>query len=65
MTSTVHTFYINFIFNFEIIYRALKIKRKLPNSKIVHDVHEHYPDMVKMSKKVSNLIKPLATFKII
>lgn len=48
--------------DFEIIYRALKIKRKLPNSKIVYDVHEHYPDMVRMSKKVPNLIKPLATF---
>ncbi len=50
--------------DFEIIYKALYIKKKLPNAKIVYDVHEHYPDMVSMSKKVPKLIRPLLTLMV-
>ncbi len=50
--------------DFEIIYKALKIKRKLPNSKIIYDVHEHYPDMVRMSKKVPKPIRALTTLMV-
>ncbi len=42
-------------------YEALKIE-KVPNAKIVYDVHEHYPDMVRMSKKVPKPIRPSATY---
>lgn len=48
--------------DFEIIYKAQKIKKKLPNCKIIYDVHEHYPDMASMSNKVPKFIKPLSTF---
>jgi glycosyltransferase involved in cell wall biosynthesis len=48
--------------DFELIYKVLKIKKALPEAKLIYDVHEHYPDMMKMSKKVPGLLKPLATF---
>jgi len=48
--------------DFEIIYKANKIKKYLPDAKIVYDVHEHYPDMVRMSRKVPTIIKPLAVW---
>lgn len=48
--------------DFEIIYKANKIKKYLPDAKIVYDVHEHYPDMVRMSRKVPAIIKPLAVW---
>lgn len=48
--------------DFEIIYKVNKIKKYLPNAKIVYDVHEHYPDMVRMSRKVPAILKPLAVW---
>lgn len=48
--------------DFEIIYKANKIKKYLPDAKIVYDVHEHYPDMVRMSRKVPAIVKPLAVW---
>lgn len=48
--------------DFEMIYSVLKIKKYLPEAKIIYDVHEHYPDMARMSKKIPSWIKPLATF---
>ncbi|WP_010293035.1 glycosyltransferase family 4 protein [Clostridium senegalense] len=48
--------------DFEIIYKAKKIKKKLPNCKIIYDVHEHYPDMANMSNKIPKVIRPLSTF---
>ncbi|HBM79428.1 MAG: glycosyltransferase family 4 protein [Clostridiales bacterium] len=48
--------------DFEIIYKVLKIKKYLPDSKIIYDVHEYFPDMVRMSKKIPKLIKPFMTF---
>lgn len=48
--------------DFELIYKVWKIQKALPNCKIVYDVHEHYPDMMSMSKKIPRLLRPLATF---
>lgn len=48
--------------DFEIIYKVNKIKKYLSNAKIVYDVHEHYPDMVRMSRKVPAILKPLAVW---
>jgi len=48
--------------DFELIYKVGKIKKTLPLCKIIYDVHEHYPDMMRMSKKVPWLLRPLATF---
>ncbi|HHV65390.1 MAG TPA: glycosyltransferase family 4 protein [Peptococcaceae bacterium] len=48
--------------DFELIYKVLKIKRALPEAKLIYDVHEHYPDMMRMSKKVPRILRPLATF---
>lgn len=48
--------------DFEIIYKAMRLKRYLPGCKIIYDVHEHYPDMMRMSKKVPSAIKPFASF---
>jgi len=48
--------------DYELIFKVGKIKKALPNCKIIYDVHEHYPDMMGMSKKVPKLIRPLATF---
>lgn len=45
--------------DYELVLKALKIKRNLPKAKIIYDVHEHYSDMVRMSKKLPKLIKPL------
>lgn len=46
--------------DFELIYTAPKIKKYLPNCKIIYDVHEHYPDMVSMSKKMPKILRPFA-----
>lgn len=48
--------------DFELIYKVMKIKKALPGCKIIYDVHEHYPDMMRMSKKVPRILRPLATF---
>lgn len=48
--------------DFELIYKVMKIKKALPDCKIIYDVHEHYPDMMRMSKKIPKLFRPLATF---
>lgn len=48
--------------DYELIFKVGKIKKALPNCKLVYDVHEHYPDMMRMSKKVPKLLRPLATF---
>lgn len=48
--------------DFEIIYKANNIKKYLPHAKIVYDVHEHYPDMIRMSKRVPAIVKPLAVW---
>jgi len=48
--------------DFELIYKVMKIKKALPDCKIVYDVHEHYPDMMRMSRKVPQVIRPMATF---
>jgi len=48
--------------DFELIFKVMKIKKALPNCKLVYDVHEHYPDMMRMSRKVPGIIRPLATF---
>lgn len=47
--------------DFELIYKVGRIKKALPRCKLIYDVHEHYPDMMSMSKKVPKLIRPLAT----
>lgn len=48
--------------DFELIYKVKKIRKALPESKIIYDVHEHYPDMMRMSRKVPKFLRPLATF---
>lgn len=48
--------------DYELIYKVKKIKKALPGCKLVYDVHEHYPDMMSMSRKVPGLLRPLATF---
>lgn len=48
--------------DFELIYKVMKIKKALPDCKLIYDVHEHYPDMMRMSKKVPRILRPLATF---
>jgi glycosyltransferase involved in cell wall biosynthesis len=48
--------------DFELIYKVLKIKKALPKSKLVYDVHEHYPDMMRMSRKIPKMLRPIATF---
>lgn len=48
--------------DFELIYKVGKIKKALPHCKLIYDVHEHYPDMMSMSKKIPRLLRPLATF---
>ncbi|UWG96992.1 glycosyltransferase family 4 protein [Dehalobacter sp. DCM] len=48
--------------DFELIYKVLKIKKAIPNCKLVYDVHEHYPDMMRMSRKVPTVLRPLAAF---
>ncbi|NLI92262.1 MAG: glycosyltransferase family 4 protein [Peptococcaceae bacterium] len=48
--------------DFELIYKVRKIKKALPESKIIYDVHEHYPDMMRMSRKVPKIVRPIATF---
>ena len=48
--------------DFELIYLVMRIKKYLPNSKIIYDVHEHYPDMIAMSKKIPSLLKIFAVF---
>lgn len=50
--------------DFELIFKVGRIKKALPGSKLVYDVHEHYPDMMRMSKKVPKLIRPLATLMV-
>lgn len=45
--------------DYEIILYASQIKRALPNSKIIYDVHEHYPDMVDASYKIPKILKPI------
>jgi len=45
--------------DYEILSKILMIKKKLPNAKIIYDVHEHYPDMIRMSKKVPKAAKGL------
>jgi len=47
--------------DYELIFKVLKIKKALPNCKLIYDVHEHYPDMMRMSRKVPPVIKPVAT----
>lgn len=48
--------------DFEIIYKAMRIKRRLPDAKIVYDVHEFYPDMIRMSHKIPSFLKPAAAY---
>ncbi|NBJ14322.1 MAG: glycosyltransferase family 4 protein [Dehalobacter sp. 4CP] len=48
--------------DFELIYKVLKIKKALPACKLIYDVHEHYPDMMRMSRKIPRILRPLATF---
>jgi len=48
--------------DFELIYKVKRIKKALPECKIIYDVHEHYPDMMRMSRKVPKLVRPAATF---
>ncbi|NLZ49306.1 MAG: glycosyltransferase family 4 protein [Clostridiales bacterium] len=50
--------------DYEIILKTLKIKKKLPKAKIIYDVHEHYPDMVRMSKKLPKAIKPFVALAV-
>jgi glycosyltransferase involved in cell wall biosynthesis len=47
--------------DFELIYKVLPLKKALPKAKLIYDVHEHYPDMMSMSRKVPKLLRPLAT----
>lgn len=47
--------------DFEILLKVFKIKKYLPNSKIIYDVHEYYPDMIRMSKKIPAFLKPFGT----
>jgi Glycosyltransferase len=46
----------------EIIFKILNIKKALPNAKIIYDVHEYYPEMVKMSKKIPAVLKPVGEY---
>lgn len=48
--------------DYELIFYVLKIKKSLPKAKIVYDVHEHYPDMIRMSRKLPKLLKPFGIF---
>lgn len=48
--------------DFELIYKVGKIKKALPGCKLVYDVHEHYPDMMNMSKNIPKPVRPLAAF---
>lgn len=48
--------------DFEIILKVLRLKKALPNCKIVYDVHEYYPDMITMSKKIPNMLKPFGKY---
>ncbi|MDP4177092.1 MAG: glycosyltransferase family 4 protein [Bacillota bacterium] len=48
--------------DFEIIYKIGKVKKFVPQAKIVYDVHEHYPDMMRMSRKIPKVIKNFAAF---
>jgi glycosyltransferase involved in cell wall biosynthesis len=50
--------------DYELIFKVGKIKRKLPNCKLIYDVHEHYPDMMRRSRKFPNIIKPLLVFAV-
>lgn len=50
--------------DFELIYKVGRIRKALPKCKLIYDVHEHYPDMMGMSKKIPKLIRPLATFTV-
>lgn len=50
--------------DFELIYKVGRIRKALPKSKLIYDVHEHYPDMMAMSKKIPKILRPLATFTV-
>lgn len=47
--------------DYEVIFKVMKIKKALPNCKIIYDVHEYYPDMIKMSKKIPAFLKPFGS----
>jgi glycosyltransferase involved in cell wall biosynthesis len=48
--------------DFELVLRIMKIKKKLPNAKLIYDVHEYYPEMVTMSKNIPSILKPFGAF---
>lgn len=48
--------------DFELVLRIMKIKKKLPNAKLIYDVHEYYPEMVTMSKNIPGILKPFGAF---
>ena len=50
--------------DYELIFKVMKIKRKLPHCKLIYDVHEHYPDMMRRSRKFPKFIKPLIVFAV-
>jgi hypothetical protein len=50
--------------DYELIFKIGKIKRRLPNCKIIYDVHEHYPDMMRRSRKFPRWLKPLGVFAV-
>lgn len=45
--------------DYEILFKILKIKKYLPNAKIIYDAHEYYPDMIRMSRKFPKFVKPI------
>lgn len=48
--------------DFEMILKIMKLKKALPNCKLIYDVHEYYPEMVTMSKKIPGIFKPFGEF---
>lgn len=48
--------------DFELIFKVMRIKKALPECKLIYDVHEHYPDMMNMSRKIPKVLRPIATF---
>lgn len=44
--------------DFEMILKIMRIKKALPNCRLIYDVHEYYPEMVTMSKKIPGILKP-------
>lgn len=46
----------------EIVLKVMKLKKLVPGCKIIYDVHEYYPEMITMSKKIPGILKPLGAF---